>query len=260
MSKMIFERLEAYYATLGEVLNGKAKLASIHLNTSDIGLTREDIYEKILSAHLPSCCNVYKGGFLFDQNGNESKQIDLIITMDRALQFNYNQESTNKAIACIDGCVGVASIKSTLDSKQLIDSLHNIASIPDKCPPNFSPLFTSHNYDAWPFKIIYASDGVSVDTAIKTLNNFYQENSQIPFSKRPDIIHVLGKYILILIGSKNLMDRKGALLKPNEYHVQTTHSDAFAFLYVFTKIQNIAECMNHMLYSYDWLLDRLPLK
>lgn len=257
MTKPIFKRLENYYESLGNIIKGQADLASIFPNTTDIGLTREKIYENVLIAHLPACCNVYKGGFLFDQNGNESKQIDLIVTFNRSLQFKMNDQNVNKSFACIDGCVGVVSIKSYLDSTQLNEALLNISSIPDKSAPIFPPGFNVESYDTWPFKVLYASDGISVETAISTVNAFYNSNP-VPEYKRPDIIHVLNKYSLIYVNKPNKTSNDGSPLTPYIYYPQVNNVDKGAFPYVFMRMQNIAECMNQMKLSYDWLMQKLP--
>ena len=49
------------------------------------------------------------------------------------------------------------------------------------------------NYDDWPYKIIYASDGISVESLLGHLNNYYHSNPNIPLGRRPNIIHVSGK-------------------------------------------------------------------
>lgn len=257
MTKSIFKRLEDYYESLAHIIKGEAGLASIYPNSTDVGLTREQVYEDVLCAHLPACCNVYKGGFLFDQNGNESKQIDLIVTFNRSLQFKRADQSINKSFACIDGCIGIISIKSNLDSAQLKEALLNISSIPDKSAPSFPPGFIVENYDTWPFKVIYASDGISLETAMNTVNDFY-ETYPVPKNKRPDIIHVLNKYSLIYVNSPNKTSKDGTPLTPYTYYSQFNNVDKTAFPYIFMRMQNIAESMNQMNLSYDWLMQNLP--
>ena len=145
-----------YYTSVGRVLRGEASAASVFPNTVDIGSARERVYAEVLRTHLPSSCNVAFGGFLFDQEGSESKQIDILITNESSLRFDFHKGGTGKSFACIDGCVGVVSVKSKLDSYQLTDSLSNIASIPDKQPlPDgqiVGGLIIWH-YDDWPYKI-----------------------------------------------------------------------------------------------------------
>lgn len=240
-----------------QFFKGEANIASVFPNSTDVGITREQAYLKMLSAHLPSSCNVYKGGFLFDQNGAESRQLDLIITNSKALQFNFHYPEQDKTFACIDGCIGIASIKSFLDTRELNDTLSNIASLPDKSPFNASPLINIPNYDSWPYKIIYASDGISAESISKALLNFYS-NNDVPINKRPNFIHVLGKYIFILTeeGDKT---RDGTVLISGTYHLQTKHPDAFAIPFVISRLQNIAESSNHIITTYNWLPDKLPL-
>ena len=72
MSKTIYQRLADYYAQVATVLRGEAKASSVFPNTTDVGLSREGIIAHLLRSHLPSKCNVFLGGFVFDESGNES--------------------------------------------------------------------------------------------------------------------------------------------------------------------------------------------
>ena len=262
MTKPFFERLEKYYSEIGKVLKGESNAASIFPNKTDIGMTRERVYAEVLKTNLPSSCNVYFGGFIFDLEGNESNQIDLIITNDKALQFNFhNQGGDGKTFSCIDGCVGIASIKSNLDSSQLIESLNNIASLPEKSDltGKNNPMLKIPDYDDWPYKIIFASEGVNIETAMATLRNFYNANSDIPLNKRPNLIHVAGKYLLIRVG-EGTTTRDGTKIEANTYHPQISKVDEFGIPYAVTRIQQIATAANQVIFSYANLLDKLPLK
>ena len=182
---------------MGEVLRGDADSASIFPNTTDIGQSRERVYAEFLRFHAPSKCNVFLGGFLFhDETGAESKQLDVIVTTDTAPRFNFhNADGAGKSFSPVEGTLAVASIKSTLDKKQLIDSLEGIASIPPtrdlekRKPPNLN----IQGYDDWPYKVIYANDGISGTTLLEHVNGYHTENPEIPLSLRPNVIHVAGK-------------------------------------------------------------------
>jgi Domain of unknown function (DUF6602) len=118
MPKNFFTRLRNYYLDVAKVLRGEADAASIFPNTTDVGMAREKIYANFLKEHAPSKCNVFLGGFLFDLNGSESKQIDVIVTTDTAPQFNFrNQDSGGKSFSPVEGTLGIASIKSNLDKQ-----------------------------------------------------------------------------------------------------------------------------------------------
>jgi len=110
-----FERLNKYYSNIGEVLRGQKTAASVFPNATDIGTSRERVYAEMLKQHVPSSCNVLFGGFLFDLEGQESKQIDIIITNDSSIRYNLPGDGDNgKSFACIDGTIGIVSVKSTL--------------------------------------------------------------------------------------------------------------------------------------------------
>jgi hypothetical protein len=63
-------------------------------NRPDIGDLREDTLLDFFRRHLPERCPSIKGGFIFDQSGNRSKQIDIIITSD--LRCSLNQIYTTR--------------------------------------------------------------------------------------------------------------------------------------------------------------------
>lgn len=253
-----FERLKKYYSDIGKVLRGESDVASIFSNTTDIGQSREMIYVEVLKQHLPSVCNVSLGGFLFNQNGVESKQIDVMIINDLALQFNFlSKDGSGKSFACIDGCVGLVSVKSTLDKRELIDSLKNIASIPGKqslTPGQFPPNFNIGDYDEWPYKVVYASDGIGQKKINDYLREFYAENSEIPFHKRPNIIHVAGKYVFVRLMEGGSVTPDGVVIAPGIFYGSGRDPDVFALFCTFSKLQNIALRSRFIAYNYDGML------
>ena len=132
MAKEFFVRLCDYYKDVANVLQGKAKSASIFPNSSEIGLARENIYVEFLRQHAPSKCNIFLGGYLFSHiDGSESDQIDAIVTTDTAPRFDFhNQDGAGKSFSPVEGTLAIASLKSKLDKKELINALEGIASIP----------------------------------------------------------------------------------------------------------------------------------
>ena len=192
-------RLRNYYLEVAKVFRGVANLASVFPNPSDIGGTRERIYAEFLRQHAPSKCNVFLGGFLFHLDGSESKQLDVIVTTDTAPRYNFPiPDGGGKSFSPVEGTLGVASIKSTLDKAQLHDALVGIASIPPTEPlGNRVPSQLKFiNYDDWPYKIIYATNGLTAGTILGHLNDFYARNPTIPTGRRPNVIHVAGQYVI----------------------------------------------------------------
>ena len=106
MPKNFYERLRDYYIKVGGVLRGEADAASIFPNPSDVGMSRERVYAEFLRQHAPSKCNVFLGGFLFDEDGNESRQLDIIVTTDTAPRFDFhNPDGSGKSFSPVEAIV-----------------------------------------------------------------------------------------------------------------------------------------------------------
>ncbi len=264
MPKPFYDRLKSYYSKVGEVLRGEAEAASIFPNTSDIGLSRELVYAEFLKQHTPSKCNVFLGGFLFGVDGEESKQLDVIISTDTAPRYDFhNPEGKGKSFGPVEGCLGVASIKSTLDKAQLIDSLEGMASIPPtkSLEKRVNPMIKISDYDDWPYKIIYASNGLADSTILAHINEFYKENPQIPISRRPDIIHVAGKYVIFRI--KKGMSVTNAIVgntddvEVGKFHSFITNSDLQAIIWTIDELQKKASASSHIIYNYSEMINKI---
>lgn len=264
MAQEFFIRLKDYYRKVAEVLRGDAETASIFPNTTDIGQSRELFYAKFLRSHAPSKCNVFLGGFLFhDGTGAESKQMDVIVTTDTTPQFYFpNIGNAGKSFSPVEGTLAVASIKSTLDNKQLIDALDGLASIPptrelgNRKPPNLN----IQGYEDWPFKIIYANDGIAGETLLDHLNSYYRRHPEVDLCRRPNIIHVAGKYLVlrIKVGTEILNpDGSRELPEIGAFHMLTYDSDVHAIVWVLNELQHLASASTHILFNYNGMLNRV---
>ena len=264
MSENFYERLKSYYSKVGEVLRGEAEAATIFPNTSDIGISRELIYAEFLKQHAPSKCNVFLGGFLFDEEGKESKQMDVIISTDTVPRYDfYNRREKGKSFGPVEGCLGVASIKSTLDKAQLIDSLKGIASIPPtkSLEKRVNPMLKIGGYDDWPYKIIYASGGLADSTILAHIDEFYDENPQIPLSRRPDIIHVAGKYVIFRIKKEmSVMDIKSGStpeVEVGKFKSITRNPDLHAMIWTIDELQKKAWLSSQIIYEYSEMINKI---
>lgn len=258
----IYTRLREYYLSVAKVLRGEAEAAAVFPNSTDIGTSRERIYADFLKQHAPSKCNVFLGGFLFHADGTESKQLDVIVTTDTAPRFNFhNRDGMGKSFSPVEGTLGVASIKSTLDKAQLHDALLGIASIPptETLDKRVTPLATIKNYDDWPYKIVYASDGLSAETITRHLNDFYLANSNIPISRRPNVIHVAGKYVIFRGGNGTNIHDTGTGIStpfgPETFVTLTAEPDLQAICIVLNQLQTRASASSHILFRYHALID-----
>jgi hypothetical protein len=264
MAGKFFDRLRNYYLDVAAVLRGEAQAASIFPNSTDIGMSRERVYAEFLSQHAPSKCNVFFGGFLFSEDGSESAQLDVIVTTDTTPRFNlHNKGGGGKSFSPVEGTLAVASNKSTLDKRELEDALTGIARIPptSSLERRVTPLLTITDYDDWPYKIIYASDGISVESLLNHLNSYYERNPYIPLGRRPNTIHVSGKYVIFRsITGKEIWDANSQKFEESKigtfYHL-TTEPDLQGILVVLDKLQARATASTHIRYSYGYIVNRI---
>ena len=265
MSKNFFVRLKDYYESVGAVLRGEASAAAIFPNTSDIGMSREKVYVEFLRTHAPARCNVFLGGFIFDMAGNESRQLDVIVTNDTTPRFDlHNKDGNGKSFSPIEGTLGVVSVKSTLDQRELEDALLGIASIPltsslhNRLVAGIDVL----DYDDWPLKIVYASDGISAKKLLIHLFAFYHLRPEIPFHRRPNIIHVAGKYVLLRT-LKNMSDLASAhygtpsKLQTGNYNLLTEGADLQGIQWAIQGLQEKALASSFIIFNYGEMINKV---
>jgi hypothetical protein len=264
MTQNIFERLREYYTKVVCVLRGEADAASIFPNSTDIGMSRERVYAEFLKQHAPSKCNVFFGGFIFDEDGVESKQLDIIITTDTTPRFDFhNQDGSGKSFSPVEGTLGVVSIKSTLNRNELFDALEGIASIPPMRPlrGRVQPLLQIKDYDDWPAKIVYASKGISPETLMAHIDEFYNSHPEIPINRRPNFIHVAGSCMIARAVLGMSFHAKGSTtgdpLVLGKFYLMKTDPDLQAIVWTLNQLQKNASASTHILYSYDYLTNKV---
>ena len=251
VKKNFYARLNKYFEAESQKLRIEARKASAFDNTSDIGLHRELAFLDFLKRHIPSNSNIFLGGFLFGVDGSESKQMDVIISHNTVPRFDYL--INGKSFSPIDGCLGVVSVKSKINEKELINALENIASIPDKQEKtaNCIQCFDVDNYEDYPYKIVYASDGIDCKTLITHIDNFYLSH-KIEWYKRPNIIYVRGKYVILRDAG---ITTDGNSEKKHQYSAldkkQKFNPDVIAFSSILNELQQRASCANFIKFNFD---------
>lgn len=257
-----FDRLKNdYFKTIGMVLRGNADVASIFPNRPDIGTSREKVYGEFLKQHLPSQCNINYGGFLFNYDGLESKQIDLFVTSDSMPQFNFNKvKSEGKTFAPVEGATAAITIKTMLDKTQLIDTLDNLKSIPFakkerlKFPPYLK--LPEDKDDYLLYKIIFAFDGIDSDSVGKILGEYFEKND-VPISRRPNLIHVAGKYAIIRAVTENHISSDGQTVPIGKYVCYKDEPDAKGLLTAILGIHESNSIFNHIIVVHQDLLNKM---
>ena len=136
MDESAFLDIARYLDSLAVHLRTESHQASILDNASVVGSDREEIYRHFLERHLPIHCDVFRGGYVFNLEGETSKQMDIIVTSGLAPRFAMN--SGKQPISPIEGTIATAEIKSYLNKRELentLDSLTDIPAINEKILP-----------------------------------------------------------------------------------------------------------------------------
>ena len=265
MATDVYSELIAYFNSLVEQMLGEARQSAILQNPTAVGTGREDIFQRFLERHLPHTCEVFQGGYLFDFQGSTSKQIDVIVTSGPSPRFEMPIQG--HTIAPLEGTIAVAEVKSQLNQERLYQALDNFASIPrisnpaKALAPYVRPPKEEFWWD-WPYKIIFAFDGIEVNTLYGHLLKFYENNSAIPPGCRPSLIHVLGKYTIIRnIPGMHVVNPYGSAVERHpvdgEYTGIINSADLTAMAAMVTQIQRGAFYANHMSWNYDRWMNRL---
>lgn len=263
MATNFYDRLRAYYEAVAAVLRGEADAAAVFPNPGNIGAARERIYAEFLKQHAPSKCNVFLGGYLFDDSGTESKQLDVVVTTDTAPRFNFhNRDGAGPSFSSVEGALGAISIKSTLDRAQLADALLGLASIPETRPLDrrLNPSFRITDYPDWPLKVVYATRGNQPGTLLEQLKEFYETHPHIPPHRRVNVVHVAGSCFIIRRTSEvHIFDHQGREvdLPLESFNVIDGATDIAALTWVLNKLQERASAATHIHYDYNEVMHRL---
>ncbi|MBD2457162.1 hypothetical protein H6G80_24190 [Nostoc sp. FACHB-87] len=259
MSKPFVERFRQYLIDITQVMRGEASVSSIFPNTTDNGQSKERIFLEVLKHHIPSSCNIFLGGFLFNLDGDESKQMDIIISDYQSLKFDLlNKEGEGKSFACIDGTIGIVSVKSFLDKHKMFEALDNIASIPIGTalnPNNADPYVDMAGMSDGLLKVIFALDGASSDSTRGYIEEFYTQHPEIPLDRRPNYIHILGKYSLVRL-IRPLNTDEGITMPKGTFCLREHDADLFFISSLITSIEKIGRLHRHIFYDYTKIFER----
>jgi len=259
----VFVRLRNYFQEIANALDDEKQASSIFPNPIDAGTSREDILIEFLIRHLPKRCEAIKGGFIFDSLGNESKQIDLIVTNDITLQFRQFDKGgqQGKSFNCVEGCYCAISVKTTLDKPNLADSLTNIASIPPMpdLGNQINPYIKGKEvFLDLPYKVIFAFNGVASKTLLSHIDEFYAQ-TPVPENRRPDLIVINNKYAVVHVGPNGGILRNGMEIAPFTFFcLEHNYIGAYALIYMLTEIQKASAFGSQIILKFDEYVDKIP--
>lgn len=260
-SRMNFvDRFRGYLEATVRTLIEEEGAAAVFSNTTDIGQSKEAKIRDLLRLHIPRSAHIDLGGFLFDLDGNESKQLDLLITDSASMRFDFhNRDGGGKSFACVDGCLAVISSKSTLNSAELNEALENMASIPANTalsPHNSDQRLDLSSMKDGPVKAIIAQRGIDPHTLIRYVGEYYKRNPEIPVSRRPNYIHVLGRYCWVR-DLNGLVNDQGEAVMPGQYCLRQKDPDLYFLCELLLFIEKLNRAHRAVWYDYTPIFSKL---
>ena len=267
----VFSNIRNHFEKIADQLVAETEVASGLTNSSDVGASREDVYKRFLERHLPKTCNVFLGGYVFDIDGNRSKQTDIIVTAGNTPKFEMS--TGNKHFAPLEGTIAIVEVKSHLNKQSLYDALENIAAIPSM--PNqkgiLSPV-VKYSIQHWldiPYKIILAYGAINKETLFEHICEFYKKNDSIPINRRPNIIHILKNsteeeqgYVMVrMTPEMQIMESDGSLtteqVKDGEYRWFYPNHNVLAMAWILDSIKQNNFIINFSKFNYRQWINRL---
>jgi hypothetical protein len=187
------------------------------------GFAREDVVRAFLRDYLPGRFRV-ESGFVVDAAGAVSRQIDAIIYDHLAAPRFEVSEGTR--VLPIEGVAGVVSVKSYLDTRQLLDAVDNMRSAAQLDRSAGGKNWITFGGVPWvveaPLHVaapvltaVFAFEGHPLDRLALAL---HQANQQIPPCERLQLVCVLNRGVISYL--------EGPVFEPT-YSLSSTAQVAF---------------------------------
>lgn len=260
-----YRAISSFFQSAAQQLLADARQSATLGNSTAIGSERETSIERTLKRLLPPSCEVLRGGYLFDLEGNSSRQIDIIVLSGTTPRFAALHGG--QAFAPIEGTIAVCEVKSRLDKERLIQALDNFAALPVlKHPEATLPRYIKKpNTEFWwdlPYKAIFAFDAIDSSLLCQYLNEYYQQHANVPPACRPTMIHALNRYVVMRMTSGMTVYNADGSAAPDqpevgEYHSFTNQPDTMGLVWLIAKLQGHIFFANHMRWQYDQWINQL---
>ncbi len=176
-----------YFRSSADVLLADYKRSKIQKAASNLGSNRELFQKHFLSKILPPRLS-FGDGEIWDSQGNQTGQLDLVILRDDATSLDFGGSDTYLA----EGVFAVIEIKSNLTTVKLDEALRTLRSV-RSLKLGGEPPATSGPVLNRALRCIFAYEGATFDTLSQELAK--EENTGIA-----DLVSVLDRGCLIADG------------------------------------------------------------
>lgn len=250
----LLPKISQYFESACEAMlherKGRARLFD---NPADIGDAAEETYRTFLAQHIPAICDILQGGYVFDVEGNRSRQMDIIVHSGNTHSF---RDDTGPACATLEGTLADIEVASFLDTRKIDDELEKFAFIPPtreyRGIGNREAFSQTPGLEEWwfdtPLKVVVAFEGVSASSALDRINSFYSVNDHVPFTRRVNVIHMLTRYCIVKsdfdFRPNNDPSQRGVYNR-----IEIGHVDTLAISLILTRISQILHLVSRNAYT-----------
>jgi hypothetical protein len=119
-------RTKAWFDQLEVVLKEEAELAGLLGHNGMVGTAREFFARRVLRSILPPAVHIGSGRVIGDNEGEQSKQIDVILYDSR---WPFLEVAQGVGLYFVSGVIATIEVKSTLTKRELNGALENCLSV-----------------------------------------------------------------------------------------------------------------------------------
>ena len=260
-----YQAVSSFFESAAQQLLADAQQNATLDNPTAVGSEREASIRRTLVRLLPPSCEVLPGGYLFDFEGNASRQIDIIVLSGSTPRFAASH--IGQAFAPIEGTIAACEVKSRLDKERLTQALENFAALPVLQHPEtaLAPYIKKPNAEFWwdiPYKVIFAFDAIPPTLLCQHLNNYYQQHADVPQECRPSMIYVLNHYFVMRMTLGMTVHNADGTVAPDQpevgdYHPLTNQPDTMGLVWLIAQLQERIFFANHMRWRYNQWVNQL---
>jgi hypothetical protein len=255
----IFKDLSDFYTSQLNIINDEFERTKLLKNPADLGNAREKIVQDYLVKILPLKTSTVYGGYTINIKGEISKQIDLILQQENAINIPIGEKNCQ----FVENIIACFSVKSVIRKASDIESsILNLASTgyPSKKIAHLSPLLDSKTQDMYfnlPFKILFAYESKLEPNEISEIvERYYIDRPEIDSKSKIDMICISSLPALIANG-RNLGLLEGKETQDNKYYPLYR---CFPYLLLGTisnKLQERIQIMPHVLVHMEHYLNQI---
>lgn len=216
-----------------KIMNNKlSEIRTSFRNSTDKGENAEEILSSFIHDYIPPVYRIGRGEII-DSFGNQSKQIDIIITNQyHPFISDYIRPST----FFIEGVACCGEVKMSLTNTHLVEGLNNCKSLKKIIPKHIKGMQISATksdikryLDRKPYFLFAYNSELKIETVLERTLNF---NKQCSETEQIDAIFLLDKGSIINFGDGHGLLKFGKIINKESvsgYHISNRNSESVLY-------------------------------